>query len=119
MKSIRLLLVATSMLLSSAVFAEGGSDRAIERMQQLRDKAEAVLVRAEKAEPGQRHVHMKEHMTMLKDLMGQLHQDHPKAGMSKEDHLAWMEKHDKMVDDVLSQMVREHKLMMADKECHP
>jgi hypothetical protein len=30
-----------------------------------------------------------------------------------------MEKHDKMVDDVLSQMVREHKLMMADKECHP
>lgn len=51
MKSIRLLLVATSMLLSSAVFAEGGSDRALERIQQLRDKAEAVLVKAEKLNP--------------------------------------------------------------------
>lgn len=119
MKSLKPMILATAMLLSSAVFAEGGSDRALERIQLLRDKAEAVLIKAEKADPSQRHVHMKEHMSMLQDLMSQLHQDHPKAGMTKDEHLVWMEKHDKMVDDVLDQMVREHKLMMADKECHP
>ncbi|MNJ29191.1 hypothetical protein D3C77_237510 [compost metagenome] len=119
MKSLKPVLFATAMLLSSVVFAEGGSDRALERIQLLRDRAEVVLIKAEKADPSQRHVHMKEHMAMLQDLMSQLHQDHPKAGMTKDEHLVWMEKHDKMVDDVLGQMVREHKLMMADKECHP
>ncbi|AIL63601.1 co-regulatory protein PtrA N-terminal domain-containing protein [Pseudomonas alkylphenolica] len=119
MKSLKPVLLATAMLLSSTVFAEGGSDRALERIQLLRDQAEAVLIKAEKADLGQRHVHMKEHMAMLQDLMSQLHQVHPKAGMTKDEHLAWMEKHDKMVDDVLGQMVREHKLMMAAKECHP
>ncbi len=38
--------------------------------------------------------------------------------VSTEEHLAWMEKHDKLVDDVLEQMIREHKLMTADRECH-
>jgi hypothetical protein len=34
--------------------------------------------------------------------------------MSPQQHLAWMEKHDKIVDDVLSQMQREHKLMLSE-----
>lgn len=113
------MILATAMLLSSAAFAEGGSDRALERIQSLRDKAEAVLIKAEKADPSQRHVHMKEHMSMLQNLMSELHQDHPKSGMTTDEHLTWMETHDKLVDDVLAQMVREHKLMMTDRECHP
>ncbi|GLZ87939.1 hypothetical protein Pres01_39900 [Metapseudomonas resinovorans] len=119
MKSLKPLLLVGSLLLSSAVWAEGGSDRAFERIQQMRDKAEAVLIQAEKAPAGERHVHMKEHMKMLDEIMTQLHNEHPKPGMSAEEHLAWMEQHDKLVDDVLGQMMREHKLMMADKECHP
>ena len=114
MKSLKPLLLVGSLLLSSMVWAEGGGDRTFERMQrmqQMRDKAEAVLIQAEKAPVGERHVHMKEHMK-------QLHNDHPAPDMSAEEHLAWMEKHDKLVGDVLGQMIREHKLMMADKECH-
>lgn len=120
MKSLKPLLLVGSLLLSSMVWAEGG-DRTFERMQrmqQMRDKVEAVLIQAEKAPVCERHVHMKEHMNMLEDLMSQLHNDHPAPDMSAEEHLAWMEKHDKLVDDVLGQMIREHKLMMADKECH-
>ncbi|CAD5379172.1 hypothetical protein OF001_U470006 [Pseudomonas sp. OF001] len=56
---------------------------------------------------------------MLEGIMSQLHKEHPAPGMTTAEHLAWMERHDKLVDDVLVQMVREHKLMMADKECHP
>ncbi|CEG54415.1 MULTISPECIES: co-regulatory protein PtrA N-terminal domain-containing protein [Pseudomonadaceae] len=119
MKSLKSLVLIGSLLLSSMVWAEGGSDRVFERMQQMRDKAEAVLVKAEGAPASERHVHMKEHMQMLEELMSNLHNEHPAPDISVEEHLAWMEKHDKLVDDVLAQMMREHKLMMADKECHP
>ncbi|MDF5988276.1 co-regulatory protein PtrA N-terminal domain-containing protein [Pseudomonas aeruginosa] len=99
-------------------WAEGGSDRVFERIQQMRDKAEAVLIQAEKAPVGERHVHMKEHMNMLEDIMRPAAQRTSRAKHVCRRHLAWMEKHDKLVDDVLGQMIREHKLMMADKECH-
>ncbi|MGV8864964.1 MAG: co-regulatory protein PtrA N-terminal domain-containing protein [Pseudomonas sp.] len=101
----------SSILVSASVWAEGGGDRVVERM---RDQAEAVLLQAEKADKGQRHVHMAEHMKMLGEIMNQLHQDHPDAAMSLQQHLAWMEKHDKIIDDVLSQMQREHKLMLSE-----
>lgn len=106
MKSLKPLLLVGSLLLSSMAWAEGGSDRVFERIQQMRDKAEAVLIQAEKAPVGERHVHMKEHMNMLEDIMSQLHNEHPAPNMSAEEHLAWMEKHDKLVDDVLGQMIR-------------
>ncbi len=119
MKSMRSLLLIGALLLSPAVLAEGGGDRVFERIEQMRDKAEAALAQAEKSSPGERHVHMKEHMHMLESIMSQLHKEHPAPGMTTAEHLAWMERHDKLVDDVLGQMMREHKLMMADKECHP
>ncbi|WP_415754165.1 co-regulatory protein PtrA N-terminal domain-containing protein [Pseudomonas leptonychotis] len=119
MKFLKPLILVGSLLLSSVVWAEGGGDRLFERMENMRDKAEAVLIQAEKAPASERHVHMKEHMGMLGEMMSQLHSQHPDPGITTEEHLAWMERHDKLVDDVLAQMIREHKLMMADKECHP
>ena len=77
MKSLKPLLLVGSLLLSSMAWAEGGSDRVFERVQQMRDKAEAVLIQAEKAPVSERHVHMKEHMNMLEDIMSQLHNEHP------------------------------------------
>ena len=50
----------------------------------MRDKAEAVLIQAEKAPVGERHVHMKEHMNMLEDIMSQLQNEHPAPNMSAE-----------------------------------
>lgn len=119
MKFLKPLLLIGSLLLSSVVWAEGGGDRAFERIEKMRDKAEEVLIQAEQSPAGERHVHMAEHMKMLAEMMSQLHNEHPAPGMSTEEHLAWMEQHDKLVDDVLGQMMREHKLMTADKECHP
>ena len=55
----------------------------------MRDKAAAVLIQAEKAPVGERHVHMKEHMNMLEDIMSQLQNEHPAPNMSAEEHLAW------------------------------
>ena len=44
MKHLRLLLIVIATLLSSTVWAESGSDRSIERIAAMRDKAEAALV---------------------------------------------------------------------------
>ncbi|WP_454865303.1 co-regulatory protein PtrA N-terminal domain-containing protein [Pseudomonas rhizophila] len=102
-------------LVGSILWAEGGGDRVMDRMESMRDKAEVVLVQAEKAPAGQHHVHMAEHMNMLGDPMKELHNDHPDASMTTQQHLDCMEKHDKIVDDVLEQMQREHKLMLLEQ----
>ncbi|WP_166359681.1 co-regulatory protein PtrA N-terminal domain-containing protein [Pseudomonas akapageensis] len=115
MNYLKTLFLAGSVLLSASVWAEGGGDRVIDRISAMRDKAETILVQAEKAPPGQRDAHMAEHIKMLEEIMSQLHQDHPDTAMTPQQHLAWMEKHDKIVDDVLSQMQREHKLMLSEK----
>ncbi|NNA32772.1 co-regulatory protein PtrA N-terminal domain-containing protein [Pseudomonas lundensis] len=114
MNHLKMLFFVSSILVSASVWAESGGDRVIERMEGLRDKAEATLMKAEQAPEGERHVHMAEHMKMLGDIMSQLHNDHPDASMSPQQHLTWMEKHDKIVDDVLRQMQREHKLMLSE-----
>lgn len=105
----------TMFLVGSILWAEGGGDRVMDRMESMRDKAEVVLVQAEKAPAGQHHVHMAEHMNMLGDPMKELHNDHPDASMTTQQHLDCMEKHDKIVDDVLEQMQREHKLMLLEQ----
>ncbi len=61
MKSLKPLLLVGSLLLYSMAWAEGGSDRVFERIQQMRDKAETLLIQAEKAPASERHVHMQEH----------------------------------------------------------
>lgn len=113
MNAIKPLLLATSLMLSSAVWAEGGSDRANQRIQQLRDKAQVVLVEADKAASGQHHVQMAEHMQMLNEMLKQLSATYPTASMTAEQHLVWMQEHDKLIGDSLAQMQREHRLMMS------
>lgn len=117
MKAIKPLLLAASLLLSASAWAEGGADRTLRHIELLRDKAEAALVQAEQAPTGQRKIAMAEHMKMLDGMMKELHASHPDKSVTPEQHLAWMEEHDKLMDDALGQMRREHKLMMS--ECQP
>jgi len=79
MNHLKMLFFVSSILVSASVWAESGGDRVIERMEGLRDKAEATLVQAEQAPEGERHVHMAEHMKMLGDIMSQLHQRSPRC----------------------------------------
>jgi hypothetical protein len=65
MNRLKMLFFVSSILVSASVWAESGGDRVIERMEGLRDKAEATLMKAEQAPEGERHVHMAEHMKML------------------------------------------------------
>ncbi|WP_350600963.1 co-regulatory protein PtrA N-terminal domain-containing protein [Pseudomonas sp. 65/3-MNA-CIBAN-0223] len=92
MSYLKTVFLVGSILLSASAWAEGGGDRVMERMESMRNrnKAETVLIQAEKTPAGQRHVHMAEHMKMLGEIMSQLHQDHPDTSMSPQQHLAGM-----------------------------
>lgn len=114
MRLIQPLLLTSTLILSSVAWAEGGADRASQRIQQLRDKAQISLLAAERAPQGQRHLQMAQHMQMLAELMETLHADHPAPTLSAEQHLAWMEEHDKVMGNVLAQMQREHQLMISE-----
>ena len=116
MNAIKPLILSAALILSPAVWAEGGSERAKQRAQELRAKSQAALIVAEQAPAEQRKMKMAEHMQLLGDMLQALHAEHPAADLTAEQHLAWMEAHDKSVDDALEQMQREHKLMMS--ECH-
>jgi hypothetical protein len=116
MNAIKPLILSAALIFSSAALAEGGGDRVNQRVQELRAKSQTALIVAEKAPADQRQMKMGEHMQLLGDMLQALHADHPSAAMSPEQHLAWMEAHDKSMDDALDQMQREHKLMMS--ECH-
>ncbi|WP_411961190.1 co-regulatory protein PtrA N-terminal domain-containing protein (plasmid) [Pseudomonas mandelii] len=54
MKLLKPVLLIGSILLSSAVWAEGGSDRALARHAAQRDTVGTVMLQAEQAQPDQR-----------------------------------------------------------------
>lgn len=51
MNRLKMLFFVSSILVSASVWAESGGDRVIERMEGLRDKAEATLMKAEHESP--------------------------------------------------------------------
>ena len=115
MKIVKPLLLTVSLIMSSSVWAEGGSDRVTQQAQKQLQASSLVLHEAEKAAPGQeRQAKMAEHMKMIDDAMQLLHDDHPPADSTHAEHMAWMEKHDKLMGELVQQMQREHKLMMSE-----
>ena len=115
MKIVKPLLLAVSLIMSSSVWAEGGSDRVAQQAQKQLQASSVVLLEAEKAAPGQqRQAKMAEHMQMMDDAMQLLHGDHPPADATHAQHMAWMEEHDKLMGELVQQMQREHKLMMSE-----
>jgi Fic family protein len=116
MNTVKSLLLSAALSLSSAAWAEGGGDRIQQQVQQHLKQAEVLLVETEKAPTEQRQEKMAEHMQMMDEMMTQMHADHPPKNASPEQHLAWMEGHDKLMGDLLEQMQREHKLMV--NACH-
>jgi hypothetical protein len=111
MKKLQQIVLVGALLMSGSLWAEGGGDTVFNKVQTLNAQAEVILQQAETGPADQRMARMKEHMAMLDNIMTTLHDQHPDPSMTPEQHLAWMEQHDKLVDEVLGQMQREHKLM--------
>lgn len=61
---------------------------------------------------------LSEHMRMLHDNMNACRQMKPKAGMTESERDEWFTEHQKIMDDLMVQMMEEHKVKMSAKPCN-
>ena len=87
--------------------------RLIMQVQQAKQK----LQQAQAAKGAEQQKLMGEHMQMLHDDMAACREMKPKAGMTESERDVWYAEHQKIMDDMMSQMMEEHKVKMASVPC--
>jgi hypothetical protein len=78
--------------------------------QQSRE-AQAKLQQAETAKAAERERLMGEHMALLDQALKNLMKAKPQPGVSAAECEGWISQHQKLMEGMLQQMIREHKLM--------
>lgn len=114
MKS-RILAAVLFALLGTSLYASAGQDEAQRQMIQRVTAARQKLQQAEAAKGEQRNALMTEHMSMMKETMDKMAAMKPKAGMSAKEREEWVEQHQKLMQQMMDQMMGEHHLMMEMK----
>jgi hypothetical protein len=102
-------------LLGTTLYATAGQDETQRQMTQRVAAARHKLQQAEAAKGAQRQALMTEHMSMMNANMDMMTAMKPKAGMSTKDHEEWIEEHQKLMRQMMDQMMGEHHLMMDTK----
>jgi Flp pilus assembly protein TadB len=98
-----------SFLSTSAFAAQESFQRDITRQVQ---EAKQKLQQAEAAKGAERQKLMGEHMKMMRDTMNNMQTMKPKAGMTMQEHEDYINEHQKLMEQMMEQMMGEHKLMM-------
>jgi hypothetical protein len=114
MKS-KILVAVLFALLGTSFYASAGQDEAQRQMIQRVMAAKQKLQQAEAAKGEQRKALMAEHMSMMKETMDKMAAMKPKAGMSMKEHEEWIDEHQKLMQQMMDQMMGEHHLMMETK----
>lgn len=115
-KIIATLAVCSVGFLSATAMA--GPDENQRMLQQQIIKSRHKLQQAEAANGSEREKLMGEHMKMMQENMKKMQAMKPKAGMSMQDHEEWINQHQKLMEDMMGQMMEEHHMMMGmDIDC--
>lgn len=80
-------------------------------------KAKQKLQQAQAAKGEEQHKLMGEHMQMLHEDMAACREMKPKAGMTESERDTWFAEHQKIMDDMMSQMMEDHKMKMGSVPC--
>lgn len=75
-------------------------------------EAKQKLQQAEAAKGAERQKLMDERMKMMNETMGKMQAMKPKAGMSMQEHEEWITQHQKLMEDMMGQMMEEHHMLM-------
>lgn len=111
----------TTAFIASLSFASTGAmagrdffqEQLIQNMQVTKQK----LKLAEAAKGTEQQKLLTEHMQMLHENMAACREMKPKAGMTEKERDEWFAEHQKIMDDLMSQMMEEHKVKMASAPC--
>lgn len=104
-----------AVLLGISVAATAAPDEAQRQAIQRITAAKQKLAQAEAAKGEQRKMLMGEHMKMMKENMDKMGGMKPKPGMSMHEHEEWMKEHHGMLQQMMDQMMGQHRMMMESK----
>lgn len=96
----------------TAVSAMAGPDFFQQQMTRQLHEAKQKLKAAEAAKGAERQKLMDEHMKMLHETMEQCRALKPKASMTAKEHEDWIHEHQKIMDQMMDQMMEAHHMMM-------
>jgi Ni/Co efflux regulator RcnB len=102
----------------AAPLAIAGPDAFQQQMTQQLLKAKQKQKEVEAAKGAERQKLMDEHMTMLHASMQKCAAMKPKAGMSEQERDEWYSEHQQLMDQMMEQMMQDHRMMMDMSNMH-
>jgi len=93
-----------------ATFA--GQDESQRQVTQRLQEQKMQLAAIEKAQGAERDKLMQAHMKMTQETMGKMQAMKPREGMTPQEQKEWMTEHQKLMEEMMGQMMTEHMILM-------
>jgi acyl transferase domain-containing protein len=109
-------LVATVFIASlgfAATSAIAGPDFFQQQINQRLIQSQQKLKEAEAAKGAERQKLMEDHMKIMRETMTKMQAMKPKAGMTMQEHEDWINEHQKLMEQVMGQLMEEHHMLIG------
>jgi acyl transferase domain-containing protein len=109
-------LVATVFIASlgfATTSAIAGPDIFQQQINQRLIQSQQKLKAAEAAKGAERQKLMEEHMKIMRETMTKMQAMKPKAGMTMQEHEDWINEHQKLMEQVMGQLMEEHHILIG------
>lgn len=105
-----------AVILAAAAFAASAAvpEETFKRIRQQQAEARKKLEAAEKAEGAAQAAMLNEHSKMVHSILKDMRTMKPAESMSMEEHTQWIQEHQKLMDELLTQMMKDHEMMMKN-----
>ncbi|WP_342114542.1 hypothetical protein [Pseudoduganella sp. OTU4001] len=103
------MLMISLALASGSVFA--GPDESMRVAQRMAAAAKQKLAAAEAAKGAEQRDLMAQHMKMMEDAINQMRSMKPPKEMSMQEHEQWIAEHQALMQQMMEQMLSEHRMM--------
>ena len=106
------LVIATAIVLALCAPVAAAADQDQRLLQQRTQEAKRKLQAADAAQGAQRQKLMREHMSAMQEIMNRMRGMRPHGAMTPVQQQEWMIEHQKLMDQLLGQLMDEHHLLM-------
>ena len=109
-------LVATVLIASfgfATTSAIAGPDIFQQQINQRLIQSQQKLKAAEAAKGAERQKLMEDHMKIMRETMTKMQAMKPKAGMTMQEHEDWINEHQKLMEQVMGQLMEEHHMLIG------
>lgn len=105
-----------AIILATVAFAVSAAvpEETFKRIRQQQAEARKKLEAAEKAEGVAQAVMLNEHSKMVHTILNDMRKMKPAESMSMEEHTQWIKEHQNLMDELLTQMMKDHEMMMKN-----